>query len=85
MHGVKCQAELGAVEALPHLRERGRSGSLESVRDAVLEAIREIEKRESLPRAAGLASPSTDTLPRSLDDAAAGTPTSLPKPSGIND
>ncbi|MCY3704389.1 MAG: hypothetical protein OXH08_02660, partial [Gammaproteobacteria bacterium] len=65
-HAANALAGIHAVEALPRLREvLRRTGSQEAAGPAVAAAIRRLEARAALPRAASAASVGLDTLPRS--------------------
>ena len=65
-HAANALAGIHAVEALPRLREVLRSiGSQEAAGPAVASAIKRLEARASLPRAASAAEVGLDTLPRS--------------------
>ena len=65
-HAANALAEIHAVEALTRLRAVLRSsGSQDPAGQAVLAAIRKLEARASLPRAASAADVDVDTLPRS--------------------
>jgi hypothetical protein len=71
-HAAKALRELGAVEALPALREAARTHrSAEYARDVVRtridEAIRDLEKRQSLPRPSTTPHQETDDLPLPAD------------------
>ena len=64
-HAAKALAEIHAVEALPRLREVLRSfGAGGPAGQAVTEAIKRLEARAALPRAADAADVEVDTLPR---------------------
>ena len=64
-HAANALAEINAVEALPQLREVLRSLGVENpTGQAVSAAIRKLEARASLPRAAAAADVEVDTLPR---------------------
>ena len=64
-HAANALAEIHAVEALPRLREVLRSrGAQNPAGQAVSRAIRKLEARASLPRAASAADVEVDTLPR---------------------
>ena len=64
-HAANALAEIHAVEALPQLREVLRSrGAQNPTGQAVSRAIRKLEARASLPRAASAADVEVDTLPR---------------------
>ena len=64
-HAANALAEINAVEVLPRLREVLRSmGAQSSTGQAVSAAIRKLEARASLPRAASAADVEVDTLPR---------------------
>jgi len=65
-HAANALAGIHAVEALPRLREvLRRTGSQEAAGPAVAAAIRRLEARAALPRAASAARVGLDTLPRS--------------------
>ena len=65
-HAASALAGIHAVEALPRLREVLRSiGSQEAAGPAVAAAVRRLEARAALPRAASAAEMGRDTLPRS--------------------
>ncbi len=64
-HAADALAEINAVEALPDLRVMTRARMPERTAQAVAGAIRKLEARASLPRAASAADRSVDTLPRS--------------------
>ena len=65
-HAASALAGTHAVEALPRLREvLRRIGSQEAAGPAVAAAIRRLEARAALPRAASAARVGLDTLPRS--------------------
>ena len=64
-HAANALAEINAVEALPRLRKVLRNlGGRNPTGEAVSAAIRRLEARASLPRAATAADAQTDTLPR---------------------
>lgn len=64
-HAANALAEINAVEALPQLRKAQRSMSASDPRaEAVSRAIRKLEARAALPRAAAAADVGADTLPR---------------------
>ena len=64
-HPATALAEINAVEALPHLRKVLRNlGGRNPTGKAVSAAIRRLEARASLPRAAAAADVEVDTLPR---------------------
>ena len=67
VHAANALSEIHAVEALPRLREALRSKGAEGPtrRQAIERAIRKLEARASLPRAASAADVAADTLPRS--------------------
>lgn len=66
IHAANSLAGIHAVEALPRLREILRKiGSREGAGPAVSAAIRRLEARAALPRAASAAEVGLDTLPRS--------------------
>ena len=68
-HAANALAEIHAVEALPRLREALRSfGSQDPAGQAVSAAVRRLEARASLPRAASAADVAVDTLPRAARD-----------------
>ncbi len=68
-HAANALAEIHAVEALPRLREALRSfGSQDPAGQAVSAAVRKLEARASLPRAASAADVAVDTLPRAARD-----------------
>ena len=65
-HAANALAGIHAVEALPRLREvLRRTGSQEAAGPAVATAVRRLEARAALPRAASAARVGLDTLPRS--------------------
>lgn len=64
-HAANALAEINAVEALPRLRKAGRSIAASDPRgEAVSRAIRKLEARAALPRAAVAADVGVDTLPK---------------------
>lgn len=64
-HAANAVAEINAVEALPRLRKVLRKlGRQDPTGQAVAAAIRKLEARASLPRAASAADVEVDTLPR---------------------
>lgn len=64
-HAANALTAIHAVESLPRLREALRSvGSQEAAGPAVAAAIRKLEVRAALPRAASAAGVGVDTLPR---------------------
>ncbi len=68
-HAANALAEIKAVEALPRLRQVLRSARADSRgAQAISSAVRELEARAALPRAASAADIETDTLPRSAQD-----------------
>ena len=78
-HAANAVAEIHAVEALPRLREVLRSvGEQGSRGQAVSRAIRKLEARASLPRAAAAADVDLDTLPRAAREPGPGSAT-LPR------
>ncbi|MCY4400835.1 MAG: HEAT repeat domain-containing protein [Gemmatimonadetes bacterium] len=78
-HAANAVAEIHAVEALPRLREVLRSvGEQGSRGQAVSRAIRKLEARASLPRAAAAADVDLDTLPRAAREPGSGSAT-LPR------
>ena len=65
-HPANALAEINAVEALPRLREVLRDvGGQNPTGQAVSGAIKKLEARASLPRAAAASDVEVDTLPRS--------------------
>ena len=67
-HAANALAEINAVEALPRLREVLRStGARKPAGQAISSAIKELEARAALPRAAAAADIEVDTLPRSAE------------------
>jgi hypothetical protein len=80
-HAAWALGELGAMEALPHLKSKGGlfSGSSEGVKEACARAIAKLETLAALPRPAEAASPDTTTLPRPSTQPMTGTET-LPHP-----
>ena len=78
-HAANALAEIHAVEALPRLREVLRSVGEQGPRgQAVSRAIRKLEARASLPRAASAADVEVDTLPRAAREPGPGSAT-LPR------
>ena len=64
-HPANALAEIHAVEALPQLRAALRNlGGQNPAGEAVVAAIKRLEARASLPRAASAADVEADTLPR---------------------
>ena len=64
-HAANALAEIHAVEALPRLREVLRTfGARDPTGQVVSRAIRKLEARASLPRAASATDVDVDTLPR---------------------
>ena len=64
-HAANALAEINAVEALPRLRKVLRStGAGGPIGQAVSAAIKKLEARAALPRAASAADVEVDTLPR---------------------
>ncbi len=65
INAANALAGINAVEALPRLREvLRRIGGRVTLGEAVSGAIRQLETRASLPRAAAAADVEVDTLPR---------------------
>ena len=78
-HAANALAGIHAVEALPRLREVLRSVGEQGPRgQAVSRAIRKLEARASLPRAASAADVEVDTLPRAAREPGPGSAT-LPR------
>ena len=72
-------AEINAVEALPRLRKAQKMAFARSAtREAIAAAIKRLEARASLPRAATAADVAADTLPRAAPEPSPGTRT-LPR------
>ncbi len=68
-HAANALAEINAVEALPRLREVLRStGAGNPTGQAISSAIKALEARAALPRAAAAADVDIDTLPRSAQE-----------------
>jgi len=64
-HAANALAEINAVEALPRLRETARSvAASDPGAEAVSRAIRKLEARAALPRAATAVDVGVDTLPK---------------------
>ena len=64
-HAANALAEINAVEALPQLRKTQRStAASDPGAEAVSRAIRKLEARAALPRAATAADVGVDTLPK---------------------
>ena len=68
-HAANALAAIHAVEALPRLREVLRSARAGGAKgQAIANAVRELETRAALPRAARAADVEVDTLPRSAQE-----------------
>ena len=76
---VAALQRIGAVEALPELRQRISDYMLASVRESFRQAIEALEARTNLPRPAGATEPRADTLPRPADGATKPPTDTLPK------
>jgi len=78
VHAAEALGVIGAVEALPNLREKrlDRDG-WELGREACRNVIAELESRASLPRPAGAVRQGVDTLPRSTTEPGSDTGTLL--------
>lgn len=84
-HAANALAEINAVEALPQLRETQRStAASDPAGEAVSRAIRKLEARAALPRAASATDVAADTLPRAARDLGPD-PSNLPRGSRAPD
>jgi hypothetical protein len=78
-NAVAALAKIGAVEALPELRQRMNDYMLAGVRESYWEAIEALESRTGLPRPASAVERHSDTLPKPADGRGRPAPDTLPK------